>query len=312
MIRIGLVGCGRWGQLILRDLRALGCQVMVADPLESAQHTARFGGAADVVGHLRNLPHCDAYVVAATTVAHAEVVLELATRGQPIFCEKPLTEDVESARRIVDVAGDFAFVMDKWRYHPGVHLLRDIARHQELGPVQGIYSTRVQWGCPHDDVDPVWILLPHDLSIALEILGDIPTPISAHQESDQHGLTSLSAVLGGPTWMHCEIGIRSPAHRRVTELRCRDGVAVLDGAYADHVGILRTSDRAAQPAQWEQRSFAPCMPLLEELTGFVAYVRGNGPAPKSSAAAGLRIVEIVSTIRTMAGINAQPCPNSPF
>jgi predicted dehydrogenase len=304
MIRVGLAGCGRWGRLILRDLRALNCEVVVAVPSEEGQRAALAAGAECALGHIRELPECDAYVVAVPTVSHGEVVLELAARGRPVFCEKPLTADVASARRIVEAAGDRVFVMDKWRYHPGVHLLRDIARSQELGPVQGIHATRVQWGCPHDDVDPVWILMPHDLSIALEILGDLPTPKLAKAESDAQGLTTLSAWLDGPVWMHCEIGVRSPRHRRVIELRCRDGVAVLGDAYDEHVAVLRTGERVAgQPApEWERRPFAASMPLLDELACFVAHVAGTGPAPKSSAQEGLRIVETIARIRALAGL----------
>lgn len=305
MTRIGLVGCGRWGSLILRDLRTLGCEVLVAVPSEEGQRAALAAGAQRAVGHIRELPECDAYVVAVPTVLHGEVVLKLAERGRPIFCEKPLTADVASARRIVEAAGDRVFVMDKWRYHPGVHLLRDIARTQELGPVQGIHATRVQWGCPHTDVDPVWILMPHDLSIALEILGELPTPKLANAESDAQGLAMLSAWLEGPVWMHCEIGVRSPRHRRVIELRCRDGIAVLGDAYDEHVAVLRTGDRTfGQPApEWERRPFAATMPLLDELTCFAAYVAGTGPAPKSSAYEGLRIVETVARIRALAGLD---------
>ncbi|MDP9605602.1 Predicted dehydrogenase [Variovorax sp. YR750] len=304
MIRIGLAGCGRWGRLILRDLQALGCEVVVAVPSNEGRRAALAAGATHAVGTVGELPECDAYVVAVPTVSHGEVVLELAARGRPLFCEKPLTANVDSARRIVEAAGERVFVMDKWRYHPGVHLLRDIARSQELGPVQGIHATRVQWGCPHTDVDPAWILMPHDLSIALEILGDLPTPKLAHAESDDQGLTTLKAWLDGPVWMHCEVGVRSPQHRRVIELRCRDGVAVLGDAYDEHVAVLRTRGRStSRPApEWERRPFAASMPLLDELACFVAWVAGTGPAPKSSAQEGLRIVEAVAQIRALAGL----------
>jgi predicted dehydrogenase len=307
MMRIGLAGCGRWGRLILRDLLALHCEVAVAVPGEEGRQAALAAGAHGAVGHVRELPDCDAYVVAVPTVSHGEVVLELAARGRPLFCEKPLTANVDSARRIVEAAGDRVFVMDKWRYHPGVHLLRDIAQSQELGPVQGIHATRVQWGCPHVDVDAAWILLPHDLSIALEILGDLPTPTRAHAESDAQGLVTLSAWLEGPVWMHCEIGTRSPQHRRVIELRCRDGIAVLGDAYDEHVAVLRTDGprTAGQPAPaWQKRPFAATMPLFDELACFVAHVAGTGPAPQSSAQEGLRIVETVARVRALAGLGA--------
>jgi predicted dehydrogenase len=303
-VRVGLAGCGRWGRHILRDLKTLGCWVAVAATHPESLSNAHAGGADAVVASVDDLPQVDAAVVAVPTHLHGEVVLRLAGRGCPIFCEKPLTSDVASARRIVETAGERVFVMDKWRYHPGVLALRDIAGTQELGPVLGIASVRVQWGSPHDDVDLAWILLPHDLSIALEILGYLPAPLHAVAESDAEGLVALSAWLAGAAWLHSEVGIRSPQHRRNIELRCRDGVAVLGDAYARHIAVLR-ADRSARgraPPAWEERPFVERMPLLAELEAFVAYVGGASRAPKSTASEGLRVVETIAELHRLAGV----------
>ena len=176
-MRVGLVGCGRWGRLILRDLKALGCWVAVVARSPSSITNARTAGAEAIVATIDDLPPVDAAVVAVPTTVHGEAVLRLASRDCPIFCEKPLTSDVALARRIVDVAGERVFVMDKWRYHPGIHALRDLAQGGELGPVLGLKTVRIQGGNAHDDVDTAWTLLPHDMAIALEILGFLPAPI---------------------------------------------------------------------------------------------------------------------------------------
>ena len=196
------------------------------------------------------------------------------------------------------------FVMDKWRYHPGVHALRDIAQSGELGPVLGIKSQRLQWGHGHDDVAMSWTLLPHDLAIALEILGELPAPVHAVAESDAEGLMTLTAWLAGAAWLHCEAGIRYPQHHRRVEVRCRDGIAVLADAYDEHVSVLRSQSRARHtaPPEWERRSFVPCMPLYAELLAFKAYVEGHGPPPKSSAAEALRAVEAIAEMHRLAGI----------
>jgi predicted dehydrogenase len=187
-------------------------------------------------------------------------------------------------------------------------MLRDLARSGELGPVLGIKSVRVQWGCPHDDVDAAWILLPHDLTIALEIFGFLPEPVHAVAESDAEGLIGLSASLAGPSWLECEIGTRSPVHQRRIELRCRDGVAILADSYDKHLSVLR-SDQGARhlgPPAWEQRPFVERMPLLDELSVFAAYAAGTGPAPKSPASEGLLVVETIARLRRMAGLMDSP------
>jgi predicted dehydrogenase len=304
MVRIGLIGCGRWGRLILRDLKVLGCWVAVTGISSGSLANAQSALADFIVPTIHELPEMDAYIVAVPTALHGDVVLRLASRGAPIYCEKPLTNDVSSAREIVAAAADRVFVMDKWRYHVGVHALRDLAHSGELGPVLGIKTARLQWGCSYDDVDPTWILLPHDLTIALEICGFLPEPVHAIAESDADGLFGLSAYLSGSVWLHCEVGTRSPQHKRIIELRCRDGVAVLADAYDQHISVLRSDlgSRRRDAPVWGKRPFADSMPLLAEIAAFVAYVAGTGPTPKSSALEGLQVVDTISRIRKLAGV----------
>lgn len=302
MLKIGLAGCGRWGRLILRDLKSLGCWVAVAAPSEDSAANARDADADLIVSSIDDLPQVDALVVAVPTILHGEVVLRLAERGVPVFCEKPLTNDIASAQAIVKKAGDSVFVMDKWRYHAGIHALRDIANSGELGPVLGIKTTRRQWGCPHDDVDPAWILLPHDLTIAIEILGYLPEPVHAVAESDANGLIGLSASLSGDAWLQCEVGTRSPQYKRMIEVRCRDGVAVLRDSYDQHIAVIRSDARRAAAPEWQLRPFNENMPLLDELRAFAGYVRGNGIRPKSSAADGLQVVEALVKLHRLAGV----------
>ena len=173
--RVGLIGPGRWGKLILRDLVSLGAEVMaVAQTVQSAQ-TAMTAGAAEVVSRIDELPELDGYVVATPEQTHLEVIEALLPRGRPIFVEKPLDVDVGRAERLPAAAHGLVFVMHKWRYHPGIEALAAIAASGELGPVQGLMLERVGPETPQRLVSPIWVLAPHDLSIALHILGEAPT-----------------------------------------------------------------------------------------------------------------------------------------
>lgn len=302
-MRIGLVGCGRWGALILRDLTALGCAVTVAARNEESRQRAVAGGAA-VVGELEELPEDLAgYVVATPTATHGEVVERLLARERPVFVEKPLTADAASARRIAERGRDRVFVMEKWRYHPGVEALGEIARSGELGAPVKLVTCRVQWGYNHADVDPVWILLPHDLGIAREILGRLPPPRMAVAERAADGMvTGLLAVLGDNVALQCDISIRRPRYFRSVELICRDGMAALDESYADHIRLLRhDGDPTTHALPEERRPVSTELPLYRELAAFVGFCRG-GPAPKSTAAEGAAMVETIIALRRLAGI----------
>jgi predicted dehydrogenase len=295
--RIGLVGCGRWGRLILRDLVALGCAVAVAGRSEASRAAATDGGASEVVAGVSDLPPVDGIVVATPTQTHAQVVEEALELGVPVFVEKPLTDDFPAAQRLAEAAPDRLFVMDKWRYHPGVELLGSIARDGELGRVVGLRTSRVGWGNPHD-VDSSWIFAPHDLSIGLEILGELPAPRSAVADAENGYVHSLLGVLGADPWHALEVSSRAPERRREITLVCERGVAALPDPYSDHIDVLRAG--AARP-EAEQRPISTELPLLRELRAFVEHVDG-GPAPRSSAAEGAAVVRTIAELRSLAGL----------
>ncbi|MGH3134480.1 MAG: Gfo/Idh/MocA family protein [Gaiellaceae bacterium] len=295
---VGLVGCGRWGTHILRDLVSLGCEVPVVARSKASRARAGEGGAAAIVGEIASLPAVDGIVVATTTSTHAAVLEEALERGVPVFCEKPLTDDPATAARLAARAPDRLFVMDKWRYHPGVAEIAAIARERRLGQVSGVRTLRVGWDIPHDDVDPVWVLAPHDLAIGLEVFGAFGRPDAAVAQWRGGGAVHLSGLLRGDGWWQAlEVSGRAAERRRTIELFCDEGVVVLGNGWDDHVTVFRDGPSGAV----EERIETPGeLPLLAELRAFVGHLAG-GPPPRSSAAEGAAIVSTIAELRRLAG-----------
>lgn len=296
---VGLVGCGRWGRHILRDLVSLGCEVPTVARSDESIARARQGGAAAIVQDIASLPPLDGAVVATTTSTHAAVVEELLVRAVPVYCEKPLTDDPVAAEKLAELAAGRLFVMDKWRYHPGVVELAAIAREQRLGRVHGLTTVRIGWGIAHDDVDAAWVLAPHDLSIALEVLGAVPRPKAAVGQVVDGQIVRLSGQLDGEGGWHAfEVSMRSPVRSRRVELHCDEGVAVLAGAWDEHVSIFDAGTDEPEETRIETPGE---LPLYASLRVFVEHLAG-GPPPKSSAAEGAAIVSALSELRHLASI----------
>jgi predicted dehydrogenase len=301
-ITIGLIGCGRWGSHILRDLLTLRCSVYVADKSPEQLQKAKKAGASEVFQAVSLLPAVDAIVIATPSSQHAKCIDEIIDRRVPVFVEKPMTTSSASAQKFVDMNTSQIFVMEKWRYHPAVQTLALIARSNELGEVLGLSSQRLQWGNPHKDVDGTWILTPHDLSIANEILGFIPEPVHVLADCTNGTIEGLYAHFDGPPWLRINISTRSSQRLRRVELHCKKGIALFDGSAENQVEILRPepTDTLDKCSNREVRDLPNVMPLFAELKDFVAYVQGGTP-PKSDAKAGYDVVRKIEQMRTLAG-----------
>jgi predicted dehydrogenase len=248
----------------------------------------------DELSTMDELSKGDGMVIATPVSTHAAVIRRALEFGIPIFVEKPLTCDIDSAREFARRAPGRLFVMDKWRYHPGIEELARIARTSELGAPLGMRLRQVGWGTPHLDVDVTWILLPHCLAIALEVLGVVPAPRLAFATTAGRRVVSLEGVLGERPWVSVEVSERNPVKVREFQLHCEDGVAWLDEGWADHISIARNG-------VVEKRNVAHKLPLYAELEAFVRHLDG-GAAPRTSVQEGAKAVEAISELRVLAGL----------
>lgn len=301
MLNVGLIGAGRWGRLVLRDLVALGCRVSVVDPNGEARRAVCDAGAAFVTSEVGELAAVDGVVVATPATTHAAVVGAVLDRHVPVFVEKPMTTSAHDAAALVARASDRLFVMDKWRYHPAVRCLRDLAQGDRLGTVRGLRTVRVGPPNEHPDVDCVWTLAPHDLAIALELLGEVPEPTEAVAQRDRTAIVGIEASLrtSDDRWHHLEVSIAHADKERRIEL---DGDAARACFTDQNDGVVTLSPTGNPSTRESSVEAGGEPPLLAELRVFVEHLLG-GPAPMSSAAQGQRVVEVIEGLRRLAGLS---------
>ena len=305
-LRIGLVGCGLWGKNILRDLQLLNAEVIVADPSPDVAALVHASGAAHCAA-IGDLPQVDGLIVATPAATHVDVVEECLAFDVPVFVEKPFTLDYRSAQALAARAPDRLFVMHVWRYHPGVEAIRDLVRDEAFGPVEWVKSVRANWTSPRTDVDSVWTMLPHDVSMVFDIFGTLPDPISAVAEwhADASGVrrpTGIVTVLGTQPAMVLETSTRYGDKRREFRVHCRDAVLVLTGTDSEYVTVHRGNNQQPTDAVVERIPISHRSALLRELEAFLDHLSG-GPSPKSGIQDALQITRTVVNIRKMAGLD---------
>ena len=244
-------------------------------------------------------PNLDGYVVAVPTTCHREVVEQLILRGKPVYVEKPLTSDAADVAKLVELGQGRLFIMDKWRYHPGVNAIRDIIRSEHLGRLRALNLRRCQWGSAHLDVDPIWILLPHDLSIVLHLLGDIPEPLFATCLGERDWLSALTVYLGGEVPVSIEISSLSGQKERFLEAVFDGSTVTMTDAHPGHLLIRYTTQRGQSSEEPELRDVDGSLPLLLELEAFLDFLCG-GELPMSSVEEGLLVVQRIEQSRKLA------------
>ncbi len=301
-LKIGLFGVGIWGQKVLRDLVSLGAEIWVFETNENHRKIAEEIGAVRFSTKWPESDFPDAWIVATPAITHFGILKRLFETRLPIFVEKPLTCNYQEALELARLATAPTFVMHNWRYHAGIRMLSELNRSKELGDLVFFKSNRCNWTSPRSDVDSVWTLIPHDITIALSILGEIPTPIAAQVEEYEGVARGMTAFLGRNPACVLEVSNRYGDKRREVRLHFTKGVAVLKNEMVDYIEIYHGGDKTT-PAEMkiEQRKFEVIPPLYEELRVFLEFLRG-GLVPVTDLKEGIEVIRVIDELKKLAKI----------
>ena len=185
---LGVVGAGYWGKNLVRNFaRARGARVVAVSDLSDANRSrARsFVPEAEVTEDyiaLLQRRDVDAVAVCTHAAAHFEVARDALLADKHVYVEKPLTLEAAHAEELVALAqerGRTLMVGHLMLFHPGVRWIRDRLQAGELGTPRYLYLQRLNLGIVRSDESAWWSLAPHDISIALFLLGARPRDISA-------------------------------------------------------------------------------------------------------------------------------------
>ncbi|MGE3342411.1 MAG: Gfo/Idh/MocA family protein [Vicinamibacterales bacterium] len=187
-LRVGVVGCGHWGPNHLRVFSQLpGSVVTAAADVDLRRRTAVSGQYPGLVvlddyRALVGRDDVDAVVVCVPTRRHGEVVQAALEAGKHVLCEKPLTPTVAEAQELVDLAGRRGLVLmtgHVFLFNPGILKLRALLDEQVHGRLHYLRALRTNLGPIRKDVNSVYDLASHDISIFNYLLNATPVSVSA-------------------------------------------------------------------------------------------------------------------------------------
>ncbi|MFN8486569.1 MAG: Gfo/Idh/MocA family oxidoreductase [Caldilineaceae bacterium] len=185
---IAVLGCGYWGVNYVRVFNEMPNAEVVAicdqrrARLEEIGN--RFPGAhlATELDEVLQMEDVDAVVICTGATTHFEVATRCLAAGKHILVEKPLTTTVEHAEALIEQAKAqqvLLMVGHTFLYNPGVQLVKEYLGRSDMGQVYYLYSCRTNLGPIRQDVNALWDLAPHDVSIFNYFLGSAPLWVSA-------------------------------------------------------------------------------------------------------------------------------------
>jgi len=319
MVRIGVIGYGYWGPNLVRnfaeaaDTQVIAVADMRSDRLQLAKR--RYPGIEAVLDYRDLLKNreIDAIAISTPVSTHFQLAMEALQAGKHVLVEKPMTASSDQAMRLIDEAArrNLVLMVDHTFVYTGaVRKIRELITTGAIGDVYYYDSTRVNLGLFQHDVNVIWDLAVHDLSIMDYILPEVPLEVSAtgigHVTGAGEDTAYVSLFYSGSIIAHLNVNWLSPVKIRRTLIGGTKSMIVYDDIESsekikiyDKGVVVRNGPESLYKMLVSYRSGDMSAPRLDvtealnvEAQHFAECIR-NGTTPITDGHAGLRVVNIL-------------------
>lgn len=314
-LQFGVIGWGYWGPKVARNLDSVphASVTMVADldarRLQSLATQPGIRTTTNPEDVFRS--DVDGVVISAPVRAHYQLAREALLHGKHVLVEKPLTASVAEAEDLVRLAreqGRTLMVGHTFEYSPAVNELKRLVESGDLGKIYCIEAERVNLGLFRSDINVIWDLAPHDISILLYLLGKTPERVKvqahAHLQPRIQDVAHLDLGFADGMNAHIHVSWLHPCKiRRVTLIGDLRMVVYDDTNPSEMIKIYnKGADVDADPVV-SYRYGAITIPHIDwteplrlECEDFANAIR-TGQAPRASGEVGLEVVKVLSMVQ---------------
>jgi len=314
-IVLGLIGLGNWGPNLLRTFMASGlCEVRRVCDLRKASFSG-LGLTDEGPSFTRDYhdilkdPEIDAVIVATPSETHYPLGREVLASGKHLFVEKPFALSSREAKRLVEFAGKrdlTVMVGHLLMYHPGVQAAAGMVRRGQVGKLFFIGIRRRNLGRLQTDCSVLWDLGPHDISIALEVVGREPVRVVATGQSYlQPGMAEVAyttITFEGGIQAHIEESWLAPERERELVVVGEKGMLVFDELSPASLKLIKKSVRPRNRRSVREFDYldegtdtveiGTEQPLEAECRHFLECIR-DGRKPLSGGEHGLQVLKVL-------------------
>lgn len=320
-IQVGIIGCGYWGPKLARNFaQVAGASLrkisdMRQNRLDEMKALYPQVETTCTYQDLFN-DSVDAVVIATPVHSHYRLAREAIEAGKHVFVEKPLAARSDQGLELVELAKQYhvtLMVGHTFLYNPAVEAVREIVQSGALGSIFYLNSTRVNLGLLQPDINVMWDLAPHDISMLSYILNLLPVSVSArgavfvNQYRKLHEVVYLTIMFGQGVLANLRLSWLDPVKQRTLTVVGSQKMLVYDDIAEDKVIIFdkgidlypyslteaefhasyRHGEERVFPIQWKE-------PLQAECEHFIECIRSH-TTPRSDGEQGVNILKVLET-----------------
>ena len=312
-VEVAVVGYGNWGSKHVRVFAGIPdvkVTVVDRDPLRLAEAGRKHSTVKLAEDLDRVLETADVVVVATPPASHAPIAHAAIRAGCHVLIEKPLATSVAECEELIDtamLAGVHLMVGHTFEHDAAIWKLREIVESGELGEIRYIDCARLNLGLYQEDVNVIWDLAPHDVSIVNFILGQPPTGVSAwghcHAGRKFEDVAHLQLRYDSGVFAYIHVSWLDPCKVRRVTIVGSEKMAVYNDMAAE--GKIRVYDVGLEedsvypePVKYRHGDiYAPSFdrhePLAEQAQMVLHSVR-TGAAPGVDGQSGLAVARVLA------------------
>jgi UDP-2-acetamido-3-amino-2,3-dideoxy-glucuronate N-acetyltransferase len=308
---IAVAGGGYWGKNLVRNFNELGAlhTICDSDPEKLKDYKSLYPEARASADYDQVLAdqQIRGVVIATPAVSHYSMARQALLAGKDVFVEKPLALEAKQGQELVELAEQnnrVLLVGHILEYHPAVVRLKELVDQGELGKINYVYSNRLALGKFRTEENILWSFAPHDISVILLLLGEMPQEIAAsggyylHQDIADVTLTTLA--FGDGVRAHIFVSWLHPYKEQKLIVVGERKMALFDDAnpkdklflYSHEIDWI---DRKPVPRQKEPQviEVPSDEPLRVECQDFIECIKDRR-RPKVDGHKGLQVLEVLS------------------
>ena len=326
--RVAVVGSGYWGKNIVRNFHAIQALHAVcesdAGTLAALEKTYPDIKLFQTYQEVLLDPTITAVAIATPAETHATLVRQALFAGKDVFVEKPLCLFVEQGKELVALAHEKSRILMVghllW-YHPAILKIKELIDTGELGRIQYIYSNRLNLGKIRREENILWSFAPHDISVILGLLGEMPVNVQTqggnylHQQIADVTVSLLSFPSGVKahifvSWLHPfkEQKLVVVGDRKMAVFNDMEKMDKL--LLYPHSIDWKGQNPIANKADALPVSLALNEPLREECLHFINCVQTR-KSPRTDGEEGLRVLTVLQQCQEAIESHSSDVPNEP-